>query len=105
MSNVIVRGWDWLEAELHKALAIAHLTNVPSEAPLAAKAAVSAVLEAAKADALAHVAQLGADVAELAINGAVSGLVDAVDVVVDLLDGSEPDAPAATDTPAADVEE
>ena len=44
MSNVIVKGWDWLETEIHKALSFAHLTNTTQDFPVAAKAAVSAVL-------------------------------------------------------------
>ena len=88
MSIAIVRGWEWLEAELHKALALVHHTHVPSEVPAAAKAAVSAVIDAAKADALATAAQLGGAAAAAAVAEGVNGVASRLGQPVgDLLDG------------------
>ena len=93
MSNVIVKGWDWLETEIHKALSFAHLTNTTQDFPVAAKAAVSAVLQIAKDEALAQIEPVLVT-AESAINGQIASSLGAP--VADIAKGVEDAVVAAT---------
>ena len=104
MSNIVVRGWDWLEAELHKALSLVHHTHVPAEAPAAAKAAVSAVLEAAKVEALACAAPVVEQVAVEAVDEILTGVNGVGQPAGDLLEGLKGEAAAEGAADVADGE-
>ena len=75
MSNIIVQGWEWLEAELHKALEIVHQSTPPDGVKGAAKAAVTAVVEEAKAQAVAA-ATAAVEQAVTGVEGALAGAAE-----------------------------
>lgn len=74
MSNVIVQGWEWLEAELHKALEIVHQSTPPDGLKHGAKSAVSAVISAARAVAIETAKDEALKLAEATLAAGANGV-------------------------------